>query len=286
MLFRGGNTIKQLILSLLILQIFLVSCSSNQNQSSTLVWEENKLIAHAMGGVDGRTYSNSLEAFQQNYDKGLRLFEVDLSLTSDGKMVARHDWRDSLAEMFLQTSPNDATTPDEPWTYDYVMSQPLFAAYTPIDIDQIIQLMRENKDMYIVTDTKYFETDLVTQHFQMIVDAAEKDPKLLNRVIPQIYNQQMLFDIQSVYEFKDYIYTLYMSKDTEQEVIDFSSENSIKVVTMPEFKTNAEFVAALKEKGIFTFVHTINDIEKVNEYQKLGVHGFYTDFLTNDDLDS
>ena len=44
------------------------------------------MICHAMGGIDGNDYSNSLEAFKHNYAKGHRYFEVDFQYTSDGKV--------------------------------------------------------------------------------------------------------------------------------------------------------------------------------------------------------
>ena len=50
------------------------------------------LVAHAMGQIDEYTGTNSLEAFQTNYDKGYRIFECDLSVTNDGQVVLRHDW--------------------------------------------------------------------------------------------------------------------------------------------------------------------------------------------------
>ena len=62
----------------------------------------NPLIAHAFGGIDDKTYTNSLEAFQTNYDKGFRVFEVDLILTSDGGLAARHDWQPYRYDVFEQ----------------------------------------------------------------------------------------------------------------------------------------------------------------------------------------
>lgn len=43
-------------------------------------------------GVDGKAYTNSLEALQSNLAAGHRIFEVDLAITSDGKVVCLHDW--------------------------------------------------------------------------------------------------------------------------------------------------------------------------------------------------
>lgn len=73
---------------------------SGQNQPGSIAgtsgWQENRLIAHAFGGVDGASYTNSYEAFITNYNRGYRLFEVDLVQTTDGKLVARHDWSQKL----------------------------------------------------------------------------------------------------------------------------------------------------------------------------------------------
>lgn len=45
------------------------------------------MIAHAGGGINGLSYSNSIEALDLNYDKGFRIFELDFSWTSEGQSV-------------------------------------------------------------------------------------------------------------------------------------------------------------------------------------------------------
>ncbi|OAB43011.1 hypothetical protein [Paenibacillus glacialis] len=78
----------------------------------------------------------------------------------------------------------------------------------------------ENPDIYIVTDTK--EQQQANILSVMIKEAEQRrNPKLLQRIILQIYDQPMLKTVQGVYEFPSIIYTLYASKDTDQEVIDF-----------------------------------------------------------------
>ncbi len=49
-------------------------------------------IAHALGGIDGHAYTNSLDALLLNYKNGHRVFEADISITSDGAAVLAHDW--------------------------------------------------------------------------------------------------------------------------------------------------------------------------------------------------
>ena len=50
-----------------------------------------KFNAHAMGALHGVQYTNSLEAFRHWYSRGVRHFEVDVNMTSDGAFVLSHD---------------------------------------------------------------------------------------------------------------------------------------------------------------------------------------------------
>lgn len=50
-------------------------------------------MAHALGGIDGENYTNSKEALGSNYNKGVRLSEVDINLTADDKLVCVHGWK-------------------------------------------------------------------------------------------------------------------------------------------------------------------------------------------------
>ena len=49
--------------------------------------QQNQLIAHAMGGIDGQVYTDSLEAWEENYKRGYRVFEVDLRVLDDATVV-------------------------------------------------------------------------------------------------------------------------------------------------------------------------------------------------------
>lgn len=52
----------------------------------------HRVIAHAMGGINDKAYTNTKDAFIANYEQGTRIFEADLLLTSDEQLVARHEW--------------------------------------------------------------------------------------------------------------------------------------------------------------------------------------------------
>jgi len=62
-------------------------------------------IAHAGCAIDGITYLNCVEALDLSYSKGCKLFELDLSLTTDGKIVAAHDPPGITEEEFMAKPP-------------------------------------------------------------------------------------------------------------------------------------------------------------------------------------
>ena len=57
-------------------------------------------VAHAGGGIRGKTYTNSLDALDQNIKNGFVYFEIDFSLTKDDQLVCLHDWKQSFKRSF------------------------------------------------------------------------------------------------------------------------------------------------------------------------------------------
>ena len=59
-----------------------------QKEKTTLKpWYTYHSIAHAMGGLDGKDYLNSIDGFYPAYQKGYRVFEMDILLTKDNVAI-------------------------------------------------------------------------------------------------------------------------------------------------------------------------------------------------------
>lgn len=271
---------KRVVLLITLALTILSSTISPTVEAKKDEWTKYKLIAHALGGIDGYTYTNSLEALLQNYQKGHRVFEVDLILTEDGHLVARHDWTKEISFHLDQKIPKERL--GNPLTLKEFKTHRINQKYTPLTIEDIFNIMIKYPDIYIVTDTKETNENLIKKQFRVLVENANKiDSSVLDRVVPQIYNQEMLGYIEEIYNFKSIIYTLYQSPDTDDEVINFIKQHdNIDVITMPVRRSNEEFISKIYDSGIKTFVHTLNSVEKTESLMKLKVHGFYTDFLT------
>ncbi|MEC0239346.1 phosphatidylinositol-specific phospholipase C/glycerophosphodiester phosphodiesterase family protein [Paenibacillus dokdonensis] len=246
-------------------------------------WTDYSLVAHALGGIDQKAYTNSYEAFETNYEKGQRIFEIDLQFTSDGYLIGRHDW-----SAYAFQSLGQALTPaitGGPLPLADMKTMKMFDKYNALEFSEIIDLMHEYPDAYFVTDTKSTDKDMITAQFSQIVELANEDPYMLERIIPQIYNESMYPVIEKVFPFESYIYTLYQTTDSNQKVLQFvKNHKKITAVTMPEWRATAGFVGSLKKINKLAFVHTINSPEEMAKYKARGVYGFYTDFVTPEDL--
>lgn len=241
-------------------------------------WLENDepvLIAHALGGIDGFTYTNSREALELSYEKGHRVFEADMQMI-DGDVVLLHDLESTMEACGFENAD---------FSSEEFLNSRIFDAYTPMRLADVLGFMAEHPDAYLLTDTKYDTQPYRSYIISAIVaEIMEYDPSLLDRVIVQIYNEPMLKSIMDIYPFKSVIYTLYMTPDDNERVRAFCAQSGIKAVTMSQGRCTEDFVASLEAIGIFSLVHTINDLRQAGQYIDIGVSGIYTDFLTPEEL--
>lgn len=236
------------------------------------IYAANGLIAHAGGSIEGFVGTNTRDAIIENYKLGHRVFEIDFNLTTDGRLVCVHDWPSYSgplsAEDFLKIKIADR--------------------YTAIELKDIFELMMTYEDMYIVTDTKSFEyTDAETflQFEQFYELANEFDLSLLDRIIPQIYDQKTYQVLKNVYPFKSVIYTLYASPDTDEEIVSFvKDKEDIAVITMGPVRYSENFYNELLRYDKHIYFFTLNSLEEITEAKNKGVHGFYTDSVIPGDL--
>ncbi|MFC7679243.1 phosphatidylinositol-specific phospholipase C/glycerophosphodiester phosphodiesterase family protein [Paenibacillus sp. GCM10028914] len=244
-----------------------------------------RLIAHATGSIEDQYYTNTYDAMVENYGKGTRVFEIDFMLSADRKVVARHEWTKSMTEQLGQQYKLPEDKQAARLTHDEFINTPIQDKYQPLDVGRVLDLMQRYPDIYIVTDTKEEKDEDIHHLFTELVTAAkQRDPELLDRVVVQIYNEPMLDIVENVYPFKSLIYTLYATQDSNDRVARFVKEHEIDAVTMPEYRVSPNFIAKLKRMGVVTYVHTINDMSTVNNYEKLGVYGVYSDDITEPEL--
>jgi glycerophosphoryl diester phosphodiesterase len=84
-LFISSRTKISAYIFLFIIFFSLLFFAYYSSSNATVNLDKNRLVGHAFGEIDGNAYSNSLEAFRENYSLGIKVFEVDFSVTSDAR---------------------------------------------------------------------------------------------------------------------------------------------------------------------------------------------------------
>jgi glycerophosphoryl diester phosphodiesterase len=253
----------------------LVRTGQNQLESTagTSDWQENRLIAHAFGGVNGASYTNSYEAFITNYNRGYRLFEVDLVQTTDGKLVARHDWSQRL-------QPDLAAHRGRNVTRIQFAKSLIMGRFHPLTLPDILQLMQQYPDFDLIVDTKAGSKEQIQQQFAHLVNEVRRtDPALLNRIIPEIFSPEMYDAVMGIHPFPNKIYSLYKTGASAESIVEFVRDKQLTAVAMPVYRVylNPNLVPTLHKFGVKSYVHTVNSRPVMQILSRFGVHGFYTD---------
>lgn len=222
-------------------------------------------IAHAGGAVDGHDYTNACEALDFWHDRGCRWFEIDLNWTSDGRLVAIHDWN-KAAERIFGPDFNGC------WmSHDAFMEQPRLDGLTSVDDRGLGQWLLAHPEAVVVTDCKWANVDALALLTVMF-------PEAMEQVVPQIYSFEE-YDAVRALGFENLILTLYQMDETDEAVLDFVVGHDLVAVAMPFKRTFGGLPGRLADLGMPSLVHTVNRAGVFERLRKGGVHGIYTDVL-------
>ena len=235
-------------------------------------WAKYPYVAHALGGINGDTYTNSPDAFLLNYALGHRVFEVDLTITDDNHLVLAHDppaWSQPTADQ------------PQAFTRANFLSRLISNRYHSADLTQLLRLMQQYPDFYVITDSKAIDEPTVRRQFETLVATASAiDPALLDRFVIQIYRPEMLDWVMSIHPWCSVLLTLYGYPDwTPENVLDFATTSGVKFITMWDYWVTADIMQLWQPAGIQVAAHTVNDLNSDQTLRALGVSVIYTDFL-------
>lgn len=235
-----------------------ISKNYNSYVSDTL-----RFIAHAGGEIDGKKYTNSLEALNLSYNKGFRLFELDIIKTSDNHYVAAHDW-DNWAKQV-------GFSGNIPPKLEEFKKHKIYDSFTPLEVRDINKWFLEHPDAILVTD-KINEPKIFSSFF------IDKSRLMME-----------LFDMKAI---KEALEVDSISVMPSQSVISQLSKRDIKKlkergvsnisVSVDYAKNNTELMSFIKEMGINAYLYNVNIESWTNEKFVLkffmdNAYGLYSD---------
>lgn len=228
-----------------------------------------RLIAHAGGAIDGRTYTNSLEALDANYARGHRYFELDFHWISDDHLVLIHDWEATLKGHFTHPAGQPSLAEFQSLAMKHGLHQ--------MTLENLLAWLAAHPDAYVVTDVKQRNLEALRQISQAAGDR-------IRQFIPQIYERNEYARARRL-GFPNLIFTLYRSKSSNWKILKFAARNPLFAVTMSLRRVSGEALAQrLNRSGVFVYVHTVNSTQQWQALCREGVCGLYTDHLTPEDM--
>ncbi len=246
-------------------------------------WENYSIITHALGSLDGLTYLNSRESFINFYDKGCRLFEVDLTKTSDGVWVCRHNWKEPLGQW--DGEERKVLSSEE------FLNTPIYGKYTPMTFEDLLKLLKEYPDAFVMVDSKQYSVrnyqrtlEDYAQYREIAINAGIEET--LGQIIPEIYNSAMFSGTAQLYKFPSYIYSLWQEYSVEElnDIADFCQTSHIGAVTIYCDYWSEEIQKIFDEREILVYIYTVNDKEEAINYRQNGAAGVCTDILLAENL--
>ena len=222
----------------------------------------DRYIAHAGGEINGVKSTNSKHALDENYKKGFRNFELDIIETSDGKLVAAHDWN-----MWARFTDYSGSLPP---THEEFMKQKIYGDYTTLDMDGINAWFKSHPDATLITDK-------VNDPIAFADAFIDKDRLIME-----------LFSVMAVEKASDHGINTMISQEPLMAIkgdkVNFLKVNNVKHVAVSRriIASQKKLMLQLRDAGIKVFVFNVNfDTGKDEQYvydNELGlVYGMYAD---------
>lgn len=230
--------------------------------------ENPYIVAHAGGQIGSHTYTNSIEAMENSYKNGIRLMEMDFEWSTDGQLVGIHSWDGFITKFFNAQAKRHSYLEYENFK--------MINGWQHSTLEKLDNWYKEHPDGYLITDIK-------GDNIQGLRILKHRYPELAERTIPQIYKMEEYQKVKDL-GYQDIILTLYLMENTDDEIINFASENKLFAVTMPELRAETTLPQRLKDIGVYVYAHTVNSLKQADKLEKLGVSGFYSDMIWNDNL--
>ena len=228
--------------------------------------DTSRFIAHAGGEIDGNRYTNSKESLDLNYDRGFRLFELDIILTSDGKFVAAHDWK-YWAKIINYIG-------EIPVSQEQFLSQKIYGKYTPLDMDSINEWFKIHPDAILVTD----KVNDPISFSELFIDKS--------RLIMELFSEKAVNEGLNAGILSPMPSQSLINGITKAEIEKMAEKGIRNIAISRHFiAKNKMILQEFKNYGIKPYVYHINFNSGIDElyvvkYEMDYIHGIYADKWT------
>ncbi|WP_226831710.1 glycerophosphodiester phosphodiesterase family protein [Brevibacterium sp. FME17] len=232
----------------------------------------NKLMAHALGGLNEASYHNTLAAFEHSLEAGHTYFEVDLSYTADERLV--------VSSPRIRTGDHNKPEKISDMAYERVMS--LTSHGEPImDARDLYELLSEHPQYCFEIDFHFVVGENAKKRIKSLLEDFNHDDETLSRLLIQVHTPEMHRDIDSVYRFEHYQYLVGMKMDRLNEAITYSLDVGICALALRWSLATASVVEQIKAAGLYILSYTAEyDPSLADALLRSGIDTVCTDHVT------
>lgn len=236
----------------------ITSIAQHATEDYSWIGDESFLpIAHGLGpklyGGD-----NAIKTLIKGRERGFRIFEVDISMTSDNVLVCWHGGEEQAINMT---------------SYSDYLAICKSNKQAPCSFDDIVNYAYSNPEVYFVLDVKNRFYDSYSK-----IRKAVAEQKLGKSFIPQVYDFDQLQYIRKGGLFAGEIFTSYLSFLTTRQIFDFAKKYDVKAVTLTMERFWESVGNFPSDTAILT--HPVNDPFIAAGIKKSGAKGIYTSYIT------
>lgn len=232
----------------------------------------NRLMAHGLGGYNGKSHCNCMAGFEQAMANQYSYFETDIHSTSDGRIVLYHGWfaPDDVKNMSfeeLSALGNDG--------------QPLMNAR------QLYPILKAHPSYTLELDLYNYKGKTIQDRIRALIADFEYDKTVLDRLLVQVHTIQMMKDIDKVYPFKHY--QILSSKNLKrlEEIVTSCLDYGICAIGMRMNLAKKKYVQMIKSSGIYLMCFTVTKgTSSAMHLFSYGVDTLCTDYITLADLET
>lgn len=219
---------------------------------------DNPVICHALGEIDGYLFTESREAFEKHYEAGSRVFELDFGLTSDREVVVLHDWEGYFGRVL---------------TLEEFKRVKILGKYTPLTLKAFIAMADKYQEARFIISVKSgspagsqeYNEDIRLIFNRIFSEAGAVNNDLTKRFILHAYSVEFLNAAMSEFDFKSVIYRL-QNNIHPAVLARVLAECGVTAVTVTkEWYWSREYIGILHTNGIKLIAC---DLSKINTAKK------------------
>nr|MBQ8252519.1 hypothetical protein [Lachnospiraceae bacterium] len=241
----------------------------------------NELMAHAFGGMNGKTYHNTMAAFENGIEKGYKYFEVDLSYTTDRRLVLCHGW--TAANCKHTGFKYNRTFKFMPYAR---LMQMKVHGNKMISARNFYKKIRDLDEYTYEIDFHNVEGEEMEKRMRALEKDFRYDQKVLDRLLIQVYSKKMYESIGDTSYFKNYQYLVGKSIHDLDDIITYSLDHGICALAVRFNLAKPEYIRKIRNAGLYVMCYTVNhDLVISRTLLENGVNTLCTDYITKEDLD-